>query len=111
MISISLCDIHNVNLVIPSKQVLSRLDSKERKADRLRQKMKVMKNWKFMEFIDIDKLGYEEIVVVLQDVMKDKKAGSSTRTKIKKLLKYLSDDDYKFKKSYPRIDEQRNLIN
>lgn len=68
-----------------------------------------MNNWKFTQSLDLDSLGYDEIVVVLQDVLKNKQSGTRTRNKVKKLLKYLSDDEFKFKRSFPFIDKQKDV--
>lgn len=109
MVAVPFCEMHDNYLKKQFKQIFETVNVKDKKANKLRQKMKTMKNWKFLENVDIDKLGYDEIVTVLQDALKDKKAGSSTKVKLKKLLKYLSDSDLKFKRSYPYINQQKEV--
>jgi len=62
-----------------------------------------MQNWSsIFKDHELDKLSYDEVVDILTKSIDKKMYGSSVRSKVKKLLKYMKDDDMNFKRSYPR---------
>lgn len=64
MVSVPFCEMHDSNVKGSFKQIFEIKNVKAQKADRLRTMMKQKRNWKFMEAYDIDKLEYEEMVVI-----------------------------------------------